>query len=212
MRDVFIAGAWQFQPMTGNFAFAGIDMALWDPCAKACGQPLYRLFGGAMRETVDYFYYLKWGTPEEIAAQCPGRGERGYRVFYLKVGGRRRGRGGDARRGARRTIGERRKIRIDVNQAWSVPQAARLLKRLAREVRLDFVEAPVPIDPVVLMLDLKRRVAVLLCVNEGPGGARPMLRAIMESRCGDYLCFSQYWVGSLSALPVALPRRRAQGW
>ena len=59
-RDVFLAGAWQFQPMTGNFAFAGLDMALWDLCAKACGQPLYRLFGGAMRDEVDYFCYLRW--------------------------------------------------------------------------------------------------------------------------------------------------------
>ena len=66
-RDVFVAGAWQFQATTGNFAFAGIDMALWDLCAKACGQPLYRLLGGAVRDTVDYFYYLSWGTPEEVA-------------------------------------------------------------------------------------------------------------------------------------------------
>jgi glucarate dehydratase len=58
LRDVFVAGGWQFQAMTGNFAFAGIDMALWDLCGKACGQPLYRLFGGAVRDTVDYFYYL----------------------------------------------------------------------------------------------------------------------------------------------------------
>ena len=65
-RDVFVAGGWQFQPMTGNFAFAGIDMALWDLCAKASGQPLYRLFGGAVRDEVDYFYYLNWGTPAEI--------------------------------------------------------------------------------------------------------------------------------------------------
>jgi L-alanine-DL-glutamate epimerase-like enolase superfamily enzyme len=39
-HDVYLAGAWQFQAMTGSFAFAGIDMALWDLCGKACGQPL----------------------------------------------------------------------------------------------------------------------------------------------------------------------------
>jgi L-alanine-DL-glutamate epimerase-like enolase superfamily enzyme len=69
-RDLAVYALWAFQPMTANFAFAGIDMALWDACGKACGQPLYRLFGGAMREEVDYFYYMEWGTPKEIARQA----------------------------------------------------------------------------------------------------------------------------------------------
>lgn len=67
---MFVAGAWQFQAMTGDFAFAGIDMALWDLCGKACRQPLYRLFGGAVRDVVDYFHYLSWGSPGEVAEQC----------------------------------------------------------------------------------------------------------------------------------------------
>ena len=56
--------------MTGNFAFAGIDMAMWDLMGKEAGQPIYRMFGGAQREVVRYFYYLHWGTPEDVAAQC----------------------------------------------------------------------------------------------------------------------------------------------
>ncbi len=52
-RDIKIAGGWQFQAMTANFAYAGIDMALWDLCGRAVGQPLHRLFGGAVRDEVD---------------------------------------------------------------------------------------------------------------------------------------------------------------
>ncbi len=72
--------------MTGNYAFAGIDMALWDLCGKDCGKPLYRLFGGALRSEVDYFCYLAQGTPESLRQQCESAVRRGYSCFYLKVG------------------------------------------------------------------------------------------------------------------------------
>jgi glucarate dehydratase len=209
-RDVFLAGAWQFQSMTGNFAFAGIDMALWDLCAKTCGQPLYRLFGGAVRAKVDYFYYLRWGTPEDLAEQCREGVERGYSVFYLKAG--LDAQAEEAMLAAiRRTIGPSRKIRIDANQAWTVPEAARLLCDWHARFDIDFVEAPVPIDPLELMLDLKRRVAVPLCVNEGLWREADAWR-IIERRCGDYLCFSPYWVGSLRRFQSLCHAARAHGW
>src|SRR5262249_31939321 len=34
-HDLYVHGLWEFQPMTGNFAYGGIDMALWDLCGKA---------------------------------------------------------------------------------------------------------------------------------------------------------------------------------
>ncbi|HTN96052.1 MAG TPA: hypothetical protein VL101_03665, partial [Nordella sp.] len=85
-HDYYINGGWQFQPMTGNFAFAGIDMALWDLCGQECGQPIYKLFGGAMRESVNYFCYLHWGTPDDVRAQCEDGVKRGYSAYYFKVG------------------------------------------------------------------------------------------------------------------------------
>ena len=63
---------------------------------------------------------------------------------------------------ARRASDREGKIRIDVNQAWTIPQAARLLKRWHHRFDLDFVEAPVRIDPVENMLDLRRPVDVAL--------------------------------------------------
>ncbi len=194
-RDVFISGGWQFQAMTGSFAFAAIDMALWDLCGKACGQPLYRLFGGALREEVDYFYYLRRGTPEEMAAQGRDGIERGYSVFYLKVGV-------DARaeramlEALRHAIGAEARIRLDVNQAWSIPEARNILRDWHACFGIDFVEAPVPIDPIENMLDLRRPGLPSLCVNEGLWREADAMR-IIRSRCCEYLCFSSYWVGTL---------------
>jgi L-alanine-DL-glutamate epimerase-like enolase superfamily enzyme len=209
-RNLELHAVWAFQPMTGNFAFAGIDMALWDLCGKQCGQPLYRLFGGAMREEVDYFYYLDWGSPGEIERQAGDGVRRGYRVYYLKVGIDEQQE--EAMLEAlRQTIGPAGKIRIDVNQAWTLPQAVRLLRRWHARFELDFVEAPVRIDPVENMLDLRRQVEVPLCVNEGLWREADAWR-IIKSRCGDYLCFSQYWVGSLGRFHGLIQASHLEGW
>jgi L-alanine-DL-glutamate epimerase-like enolase superfamily enzyme len=64
---------WYNREMAGNFAFAGIDMALWHLCGKACDQPVYNLLGGlrrremagdVLRETLPIATSPKWGVPE----------------------------------------------------------------------------------------------------------------------------------------------------
>ena len=198
-EDYFRKGGFQFRPMTGNFAFSGVDMALWDLCGKSAGVPIYQMLGGALREEVDYFYYLQWGANERaeqtLQEQCREGVEQGYQVFYIKVGI-------DVAREeqllnvVRLRIGMDRKLRIDVNQAWTLPEALEILPRWHRQFQLDFVEAPVPIEPLEIMLDLKRHIAVPLCANEGLWRQTDVLRIIQE-RAADYLCFNTYWVGSI---------------
>jgi glucarate dehydratase len=209
-RDLGLYAVWAFQPMTGNFAFAGIDMALWDLCGKECGQPLYRMLGGAMRETVDYYYYMEWGTPEEIDRQARDGVKRGYRAYYIKVGVDER-KEEDMLEALRGAIGPDGKIRIDVNQAWTKPQAVRILKRWHARYDLDFVEAPVPVDPVENYLELKSRIDVPLCVNEGLWREADAYRVI-KSRCGDYLCYSSYWVGSVGRWHALNQISHMEGW
>jgi glucarate dehydratase len=194
-RDVFQAGLWDYRPMTGNFAFAGIDMALWDICGKDCGQPLYRLFGGAQREEVNYFFYLAQGAPEDVADQCRLGVARGYSCFYLKVGRNAAAEEAmlEAIRGA---TGAQARIRVDANEAWSVPEAVRHLTRWHERFNLDFAEAPVRAFPRGLMLDLRRRVPVALCANEGLGREADAVEMI-TSGAADVLCLSSVWVGSL---------------
>ena len=65
------AAAGSSSAMTGNFAFAGIDMAMWDLMRQG-GRPadLPPVRRRAARAWCEYFYYLHWGTPEDVAAQC----------------------------------------------------------------------------------------------------------------------------------------------
>lgn len=193
--SVFSTGLWDRRLATGNFAFAGIDMALWDLCGKACGQPLYRLFGGAVRTEVEYFYYLARGTPESLAAQCRAGINAGYRCFYLKVGVDSAAE--EAMLEAVRTsIGQNGLIRVDANEAWTPAEAARLLVRWDQRFGIDFAEAPAPAFPLSHMVELRRRVPVALCMNEGLESQAATVAAI-EAGAADVLCFSPYWVGSL---------------
>jgi len=129
LADIYKRGLWYLQPMFGNSILAGIDMALWDLCGKDCGQPLYKMLGGARRPSVNYAHYVRWDTDPATVAEHAREGvERGYTVFYMKAGVDEavEERTLETVRGI---IGPARKIRIDCNQAWSVPTAIRLINR-----------------------------------------------------------------------------------
>jgi glucarate dehydratase len=194
-QDFFKTGLWDFRAPTGYFAFAGIDQALWDLRGKEAGQPVYRRLGGAMRDEADYFYYLARGSAEDITRQCADGVARGYTCFYLKVGV-------DAAAettmlaAIRDTIGDERKIRIVANEAWSVPEAVRTLRRWDAEFTLDFCEAPVPGRPVAAMREVREQTSVCISANEWLWGPAEVLEMI-NGRGADVLCFSAYWVGTI---------------
>jgi glucarate dehydratase len=194
--DAFSYGLWQFRAQTGNFAWAGIDMALADICGKAVGQPLWRLLGGAVRSDVTYFYYLARGDDDELREQAGAGLAAGYDVFYLKVGLDEKD---DLRMVAtlRDALGAGPKLRLDANSSWSLPQALRMLERLA-EYEIDFVEQPVRHDPVRHLAELRARVPMAVCANEGLWSEADAYARIV-ARQADVYCFSPYWVGSLGA-------------
>ena len=192
--DCYVRGIWLLREPTFNFAWAGIDMALWDICGKTAGQPLYRLLGGLRRKTVNYFYYLPTRDLMLIEDECRKGVREGYSVFYIKTGQDLVGEE-SAIELIRRIIGPDRKIRIDCNEAWTVSEAIRNLELLDRW-HLDFAEQPVPAEPIENMLELKRRTRVPLSANESANGRANAWKVIKKRAC-DVLCFSEYFVGTI---------------
>ena len=194
-QDFFATAHWFHREMSGNFAFAGIDMALWDIFGKACQQPIYNLFGGLRRQSVNYFYYLAYGDANSIASQAKRGLEMGYSVFYIKVG-----LDFEAEMPMiatlRETIGPNCKIRIDANGVWSVNQAVRYLNQFDR-YQIDFAEQPVWPDPIRNMIEVRNRTPVSLAANEGLWRISDVYEVIRQ-RAADVLCFSSNWVGTLT--------------
>ena len=201
-REAILAAAWQkglwfLQPMAGNAVLAGIDLALWDLCGKDAGQPLYRLLGGARRDSLNYAHYARWDRDLDYVRQQARDGvAAGYTVFYMKTG---IDEAIEERMLAavREEIGADRKIRIDSNQAWSVPDAIRLINRWNAAYDLDFVEAPVPHNPEQNMIDVRRAVVAPLTANEGLWRETDIVRMVM-ARVADYYCFGPHLVGGIA--------------
>jgi glucarate dehydratase len=193
-RDAWHRGLWQFRESTGNFAWAGLDMAMLDLCGQQAGVPVHSLLGGRVRESIDYFWYLSGDDLDGLLAYAKVGLGRGYRTFYLKVG---RSLEDDLARvyGVRSVIGDECNLRLDANGAWSVPQARRILS-LMQDANLDFVEQPVRQVPAELLGDLRRMVSVPVAANEGLW-SEEQARERIQARVADVYCFSPYWVGSL---------------
>jgi len=182
--------------MTGNYAWAGIDMALWDICGHAAGQPVHSLLGGRRQDEVNYFYFLAQGSADDIADQCAEGLKAGFDVFYMKVGI-----GIAAELGmlevARQQLGTEPRLRVDANGAWSIPEALRNMRAM-ESFDIDFVEQPVPEHPLRGMAEVRQRSSIAVAANEGLW-TEADARDSIEAHVADVYTFSSSWTGSLSS-------------
>src|SRR5439155_21725932 len=85
INNVRHIGGWSFFERVGNVAIGGVEMALWDIVGKACGKPLYELFGGMVRDRMPVMYYLFRFPLEEMAKRAKKAIADGYTTIYFKV-------------------------------------------------------------------------------------------------------------------------------
>src|SRR5690606_32827568 len=59
-------------------ALSGLEMALWDLAGKAMGVPLYRLFGGKVRDKLPVYFHS--GDPKAAAEMVRKSGVRAFKT------------------------------------------------------------------------------------------------------------------------------------
>ncbi|MGE0008323.1 MAG: mandelate racemase/muconate lactonizing enzyme family protein [Parvibaculaceae bacterium] len=176
---------------------AGFDMACWDAAGKLAGRPAHQLFGGAMRDTVDFYGYPLGKKPQEVADQASALCRRGFSVIYIKVG-MGDGRDLDAVRRVREAVGPEPRIRVDANEAWDLATARRM--SIAMEPhRIDFIEQPMDARDIAGMRELRRSTRIPLAANQGIWSLAEALQAIRSETC-DVIVTGPYWVGGLLPL------------
>ncbi|MBO0826950.1 MAG: mandelate racemase/muconate lactonizing enzyme family protein [Streptosporangiales bacterium] len=164
MKRVNVVGTWHHVKSTSP-AIGAVEMACWDVVGKECGQPLVNLFGGRVRDRVEFFYYLSRKPPAELAADTAKGAAAGFRTFYLKVGS------DDPREDVERVAAIRDgggpdvRIRVDANEAWSAAAAIRILTEMHGS-GIELAEQPVSGRNLPEMAYLRQRLPMPLLANE----------------------------------------------
>jgi L-alanine-DL-glutamate epimerase-like enolase superfamily enzyme len=98
---------------------AGIDIALWDLIGKACGQPLYKLWGGSKDKVPAYASMVRLSTPEERAELAAQLADEGWQAIKLRLHYQTVREDIELVERVRDAVGDRMAIMVDANQAQS---------------------------------------------------------------------------------------------
>jgi len=164
MKRINIVGTWHHVKATSP-AIAAIEMACWDILGKACGQPLVNLFGGRVRDEVEFFYYLSRKPAAEMGADAAAGVKQGFRTLYLKAGSDNPSDDIERVEAVRDAAGPDALIRVDANEAWSSAAAIRIIADMER-FGLELVEQPVSGRNLAEMAYVRGRIGTPLLANE----------------------------------------------
>jgi L-alanine-DL-glutamate epimerase-like enolase superfamily enzyme len=200
-------GSFNHTPWHADFVLAGFEMALWYVIGKAAGQPVHRLLGGAVRDEVDYFGFVQGDSTEELVKDAGALAAAGYGVIYLKVG---RGDAADVANTAavREAIG-RRRLRLDPNCAWSIPDAIRMIHRL-EPFDVDWVEQPTSLLSISAMRQVREAVNVPIAADQAVFTPADVYD-ICRQRAADAIVLSPHEAGGLLAFGWAAAIAEAAG-
>ena len=196
MAKLYGTGAWHFARHAANWAFGGLEMALWDIVGKACRQPLYKLLGGFIRREVPFIYFIYRDSPEKMASEAVEAKLKGFKTFYIKVG-EDIDQEIEQIEAIRAAVGYGVNLRVDANEAWSSGAALRYIKRLER-YELEFVEQPVMATDLEGMARLRRSVGVPICSDQSTRTIHEVLRAV-ELKAADIISFDPSDAGGILA-------------
>jgi L-alanine-DL-glutamate epimerase-like enolase superfamily enzyme len=164
MKRIQIVGTWHHVKATSP-AIAAVEMACWDIVGKVCNQPLVNLFGGRVRNQVEFFYYLSQKPPDAVAQDAQRGKQQGFRTFYLKVGSDNPVDDIERVEAVRDGAGPDALIRVDANEAWSAGATIRMVREMER-FGLELVEQPVSGRNLAEMAYVRSRINTPLLANE----------------------------------------------
>jgi L-alanine-DL-glutamate epimerase-like enolase superfamily enzyme len=165
MRRLYGFAGWHFTRHIANWAFGGVEMALWDIVGKSSKRPLYQLFGGCLRRKIPFFIFLFRDDLKTMAGEARRYVGEGFKTIYLKVG---LDEGEELKqiKEIRDAVGYEVALRLDANEAWSPGAAIRFIKKMER-FEPEFIEQPVSASDLEGMVRVRKAVGVPILADQG---------------------------------------------
>lgn len=154
-------------------AIAGIDQALWDLRGHYLGQPVHRLLGGPVRDSIRTYSWIGGDRPTDIAAGAREAADRGFTA--VKMNGTQELQYLDSFEkidavianvtAVREAVGENFGIAVDFHGRIHRPMVKPLFKAL-ESFRLMFIEEPLLSEHADALRDVAAQSAIPIALGE----------------------------------------------
>ncbi|MCH8827973.1 MAG: mandelate racemase/muconate lactonizing enzyme family protein [Planctomycetes bacterium] len=184
-RDPLNIAAFHRDSLLETRLHAGIELALWDICGKAHGVPVAVLLGGILRTEIELAACMGIQSYERAGEIASLYVEQGYSTLKTKAGSDME-EDFEMVRGIRDAVGDRLKLRIDPNRAYTPQQAAELAQRL-EPFNLEYFEQPIPAEPLADARWLRGQTTVPIALNESVVDPASVLQILREDAASHLL-------------------------
>ena len=209
--DMFLAVSYSGWGGAEMRAISAVDIALWDLLGKATGQPIYKLLGGASRQSIRIYNtcYDKVDFSCEasrLARELLASNIRAMKIWPFDPIARENNGNYISAEQMRRAIEPLRLIREEVGEAidvaiefhgfWNLPSAIKIARALETYKPM-WLEEMLPQDNLAAYAELARSTEVPLCLSERLM-TRWGFRELLENRAASIIMPDIAWCGGIS--------------
>jgi galactonate dehydratase len=209
--DMFLAVSYSGWAGAEMRAISAVDIALWDLLGKATGQPIYKLLGGASRESIriyntcyDRVDFTR--EPARLARELLASNVRAMKIWPFDPIAKETGGNHISAEQLRRAIeplhlireefGDSIEVAIEFHGFWNLPCAIKIAAALETYQPM-WLEEMLPQDNLAAYAELARSTALPLCLSERLM-TRWGFRELLENRAARIIMPDISWCGGIS--------------
>jgi galactonate dehydratase len=209
--DMFLAVSYSGWGGTEMRAISAVDIALWDLLGKATGQPIYKLLGGASRQSIriyntcyDHVDFTR--EPARLARELLSSNIKAMKIWPFDpiakenngnhISAEQIRRGIEPLRLIREEFGDSIDVAIEFHGFWNLPSAIKIAAALETYQPM-WLEEMLPQDNLAAYAELALSTDIPLCLSERLM-TRWGFRELLENRAAGIIMPDISWCGGVS--------------